>query len=423
MIEPDADRRRHVGRRRFVGGRGAARRAGPRRHRSVDAAVRPDATARRRFGSCCTLDDLHDARRVAARDRHPALHRQLRAAVRRAGRLELRRASTPPGRTPIPCAHCNSDLKFATLRRARARASAPTRSRPATTRASSATRRPAATCCKRGVDRGEGSVVLPVLADAGAARARACSRSATSTRRPCASRRARLGLPVADKPDSQEICFVPDGDYAAFVEQRGAGAPRGGAIRRRRAATSLGQPRRHPPLHRRPAQGPRALVARSRSTSSASTPTTQQVDGRPARGARAHDADRVGRELDRRRAAGARVARHRADPPSPPGGAGDDRAARRRRAPRSTFDAPQIAVTPGQAVVFYDGDVVRRRRMDRLRSAIVVEFGESGEFERPITQNRRSATISCRTLAEMLRDVRRGSARRRARPCSRSRRR
>ena len=30
---------------------------------------------------------------------------------------------------------------------------------------------------------------------------------------------ARLGLPVAHKPDSQEICFVPDKDYAAFVEK------------------------------------------------------------------------------------------------------------------------------------------------------------------------------------------------------------
>ncbi len=28
------------------------------------------------------------------------------------------------------------------------------------------------------------------------------------------------GLPVADKPDSQEICFVPDGDYAQFVERQ-----------------------------------------------------------------------------------------------------------------------------------------------------------------------------------------------------------
>ncbi len=35
--------------------------------------------------------------------------------------------------------------------------------------------------------------------------------------------RAReLGLANADKPESQEICFVPDGDYARFVERRAA---------------------------------------------------------------------------------------------------------------------------------------------------------------------------------------------------------
>ena len=37
---------------------------------------------------------------------------------------------------------------------------------------------------------------------------------------------AGLGLAVADKPDSQEICFVPDGDYAGFIEREaGAGIP------------------------------------------------------------------------------------------------------------------------------------------------------------------------------------------------------
>ena len=39
----------------------------------------------------------------------------------------------------------------------------------------------------------------------------------------------RLGLMVADKADSQEICFVPDGDYAAFVESR-APSVRPGAV-------------------------------------------------------------------------------------------------------------------------------------------------------------------------------------------------
>ncbi len=33
----------------------------------------------------------------------------------------------------------------------------------------------------------------------------------------------RIGLPVAHKPDSQEICFVPDGDYAGFIDREAAG--------------------------------------------------------------------------------------------------------------------------------------------------------------------------------------------------------
>ena len=36
---------------------------------------------------------------------------------------------------------------------------------------------------------------------------------------------AEAGLPVADKPDSQEICFIPDGDYRKFVSERTAPRP------------------------------------------------------------------------------------------------------------------------------------------------------------------------------------------------------
>ena len=39
---------------------------------------------------------------------------------------------------------------------------------------------------------------------------------------------AEAGLPVADKPDSQEICFIPDGDYRQFVGERAT--PRPGAM-------------------------------------------------------------------------------------------------------------------------------------------------------------------------------------------------
>ena len=66
----------------------------------------------------------------------------------------------------------------------------------------------------------------------------------------------RLGLPVAEKPDSQEICFVPDGDYAAFIERKTGDLDSGGAIVSQ-SGEVLGQPWRRASLHGRTAQGPR----------------------------------------------------------------------------------------------------------------------------------------------------------------------
>src|SRR5258707_11219309 len=66
------------------------------------------------FGSCCSLDDLHDARRVAAAIDIPHyilnFERQFDEQV--VANFVREYAS---GRTPLPCARCNSDLKFATL--------------------------------------------------------------------------------------------------------------------------------------------------------------------------------------------------------------------------------------------------------------------------------------------------------------------
>lgn len=41
---------------------------------------------------------------------------------------------------------------------------------------------------------------------------------------------ARRGIPSARKPDSMEICFIPDGDYAAWIERRGEKPPEGDII-------------------------------------------------------------------------------------------------------------------------------------------------------------------------------------------------
>ncbi len=66
----------------------------------------------------------------------------------------------------------------------------------------------------------------------------------------------RFALPVADKPDSQDICFVPQGGYAALVEKlRPEAAEPGEIVDRRRPRAR--PPRRHRPFHRRTAQGSR----------------------------------------------------------------------------------------------------------------------------------------------------------------------
>ena len=73
------------------------------------------------FGSCCSIDDLHDARRVANAIGIPHYILNFEREFDEQVVSNFVREYSA-GRTPIPCARCNSDLKFATLaERARAR--------------------------------------------------------------------------------------------------------------------------------------------------------------------------------------------------------------------------------------------------------------------------------------------------------------
>src|SRR5688500_18081203 len=179
------------------------------------------------FGSCCTLDDLHDARRVAARLGIPHYIVNFEEKFHETVVSDFVREYAA-GRTPIPCVHCNGDLKFATLVERAAGFGAELvatghYARVARDESSGRYR------LLRGADASKDqSYFLFTLTQAQLAHAMFPVGGLEKT--DVREHARALALPVADKRDSHEICFVPDGDQAAFVE-RHAAAPAEGTIR------------------------------------------------------------------------------------------------------------------------------------------------------------------------------------------------
>ena len=176
-----------------------------------------------RFGTCCTLDDLYDARRVANGIGIPHyivnFERQFGEKV-----VSNFVREYSAGRTPIPCVHCNGDLKFATLT---ARAEAFGARYVATGHYARVDRDPSGGYrLKRGVDVSKDqSYFLFSLTQQQLSHALfpvgALDKSGVRTLA------RELGLAVSDKPDSHEICFVTDGDHATFMDRHGASPGRG----------------------------------------------------------------------------------------------------------------------------------------------------------------------------------------------------
>lgn len=174
-----------------------------------------DAFAAHRFGGCCTLGDSEDARRVATQLGIPYyvlnLQKEFEAAVIDDFVQEYSR-----GRTPNPCARCNEFIKF---RAFLDRADELDCDLIATGHYARVDNDGEYFHLRRGQDvRKDQSYVLGMLTQKELARTLLpignMSKSATR------ARAAELGFCTAAKPDSQEICFVADGDYARFVEER-----------------------------------------------------------------------------------------------------------------------------------------------------------------------------------------------------------
>ena len=308
------------------------------------------------FGSCCSLDDLHDARRVAAAIDIPHyilnFERQFDEQV-----VSNFVEEYTAGRTPLPCARCNSDLKFATLaeRAAAFGADAVATGHYARVEFDEDTRRH---ILRRGIDpsKDQAYFLFSLTQDQ---LARAIFPVGDRPKDAVREYARQRHLPVAEKPDSQEICFIPDHDYASFVSKRSPDSDRTGAIVDLEGHVLGG----HDGIHRFTIGQRRGLGLSSQAGGAtaplyvvALKPEHRQVVVGPkaALEETTLTASGVNWILDRPTAARGVTAqiRHRHRPaPATVRAIGDDRA-------ELVFDEPQIAVTPGQAIVFYDDDVV-----------------------------------------------------------------
>ena len=292
---------------------------------------------------CCSLDDARDADAVARALGIPFYVIDYAAEFGAIidGFVEAYRR----GRTPNPCVVCNRDLKFGSL-------VSFARTLGAERVATGHYARLESGRLRRGVDRAKDqSYVLAAVKPDGLADA--IFPLGALTKPQVRERARRAGLPVAEKRESQEICFVPSNDYRDLLDSRGVpGTPgpivrEGGAIVGEHAGYerfTVGQRRGLGVAAEQP------LYVTSIDPATA-TVTIGPRDALATAWLESDDANWFDSQLSEpgseRRFFVQLRAHHEAAPA---------RVVARERGVRVEFESPEAGVAPGQLAVFYDGE-------------------------------------------------------------------
>lgn len=302
--------------------------------------------------ACCSLDDVEDARAVARRLGFPHYVFHMTGCFREAVVDPFVRAYEA-GRTPNPCVLCNRAVKFGALLR---RADELGWDKVATGH-----------YARLGCDAGSGrwllkkaahrskdqSYVLAMLTQDQLSRA--VFPLGELSKEEVRAIAEEAGLANARKGDSQDICFIPDGDYGAFLRRyTGKDYPSGPYLDE--AGAVLG---RHTGLvdytvGQRRGLGVSSSTGRLYVKEVRPGDNTVVLSDNASLFARTLEADGLNliacTRLDGPVRLAAKVRYRMAEQPCTLEQTGEDTI-------RLTFDSPQRAITPGQTVVFYDGDV------------------------------------------------------------------